>query len=161
MIYFGISSNQEPTPSSATKNYQDFQYLTPKFEQSKMAHTHPPSWIQRTSQDSTESEASKIDRLQQSNSKLTTENRWLRNVIRELEVANTLAGVEKRLSKTSIGIFEKVDLKYEVDFSDAQREQKKTWTGMLANIHLQRAAFDATGLESSREVSFVCSAYFL
>ncbi|KAJ8065781.1 hypothetical protein OCU04_006445 [Sclerotinia nivalis] len=127
-----------------------------------MSYTNAPNSTQRTSQDVTPkiptktSETLMVDQLRKPIGELIWENRILRTVIKELEIANTEAGVEKRLTKTRISIFEKIDASYHLHFTDAQRKLMKAWIAQSTEISRNRVNFDASGADVDREV-YECS----
>ncbi|KAF7937513.1 uncharacterized protein EAE98_001827 [Botrytis deweyae] len=92
-----------------------------------------------------------IDKLKQANLKLKTENRWLRVAIRELGIANEIAGAEKRLTKIRIGIFEKIDAESNIVYNDAQLKARETWARLIRDIIQKRQTFDTTRLWKDRE----------
>ncbi|KAF7897395.1 hypothetical protein EAF00_005623 [Botryotinia globosa] len=97
------------------------------------------------------SQISEIDKLKQANLKLKTENRWLRVAIRELGIANDIAGAEKRLTKIRIGIFEKIDAESNIVYNDAQIKARETWEPLIRDIMQKRQIFDTTRLWKDRE----------
>lgn len=97
---------------------------------------------------------SEIDKLKQANLRLKTENRWLRVAIRELGIANDIAGAEKRLTKIRIGIFEKIDAESNIVYNDAQLKARETWAPLIRDIIQKRQIFDTTRLWKDREVTF-------
>ncbi|KAF5873763.1 uncharacterized protein Bfra_005227 [Botrytis fragariae] len=94
---------------------------------------------------------SEIDKLKQANLKLKTENRWLRVAIRELGIANDIAGAEKRLTKIRIGIFEKIDAESNIVYNDAQDKAREAWVPLIRDIVQKRQTFDTTRLWKDRE----------
>ncbi|ESZ95947.1 hypothetical protein SBOR_3639 [Sclerotinia borealis F-4128] len=92
-----------------------------------------------------------VDRLKQSNLKLTTENRLIRTVIKELEIANMKAGVEKKLTKNRIGIFETIDAEDYINYSDAQKQMIDTWLPLITKMVEMKRSFDVKGAEKERE----------
>ncbi|KAI9646294.1 hypothetical protein NHQ30_005735 [Ciborinia camelliae] len=122
-----------------------------------MPHIETPNNAPRTSQDDTlssaidKSEILQLDKLNQLNGRLTTENRWLRNIIKALEVANMEAGAEKKLLINRIGIFEKIDAKLNLNCFEVQEQNIKIWSAAINEIFRNRMAFDATGAEVDRE----------
>ncbi|KAF7877658.1 hypothetical protein EAF04_001329 [Stromatinia cepivora] len=127
-----------------------------------MSYTNAPNSTQRTSQDDTlklptkTPETLKANQLKKPISELIWENRILRTVIKELERANTEAGVEKRLTETRIGIFEKIDADYCMHFTDAQSKLIKAWMAQSTEISRNRMNFDVSGADVDREV-YECS----
>ncbi|TGO14583.1 hypothetical protein BTUL_0051g00490 [Botrytis tulipae] len=97
------------------------------------------------------SQISEIDKVKQANLKLKTENRWLRVAIRELGIANDIAGAEKRLTKIRIGIFEKIDAESNIVYNDAQIKARETWAPLIRDIMQKRQIFDTTRLWKDRE----------
>ncbi|KAF7901963.1 uncharacterized protein EAF01_007261 [Botrytis porri] len=116
-----------------------------------------PTNTQRTSRNNApnppieEPQISEIDKLKQANLKLKTENRWLRVAIRELGIANDIAGAEKRLTETRIGIFEKIDAESKLVYNDAQYKARKAWVPLIHDIFRKRQTFDTTRLWKDRE----------
>ncbi|TGO30419.1 hypothetical protein BPAE_0005g00120 [Botrytis paeoniae] len=116
-----------------------------------------PTSTQRTSRNDVpnppveQPQISEIDKLKQAYLKLKTENRWLRVAIRELGIANDIAGAEKRLTKPRIGIFEKVDAESNIVYNDAQIKAKETWVPLIRDIVQKRQTFDTTRLWKDRE----------
>ncbi|TGO51740.1 hypothetical protein BCON_0155g00230 [Botryotinia convoluta] len=116
-----------------------------------------PTSTQRTSRNDVpnppaeQPQISEIDKLKQANLKLKTENRWLRVAIRELGIANDIAGAEKRLTKTRIGIFEKIDAESNIVYNDAQTKARETWATLIRDIVQKRQTFDTTRLWKDRE----------
>ncbi|THV53319.1 hypothetical protein BGAL_0054g00310 [Botrytis galanthina] len=113
--------------------------------------------IQRTSRNDVlippieQPQISEIDKLKQANLRLKTENRWLRVAIRELGIANDIAGAEKRLNKIRIGIFEKIDAESNIIYNDAQIKARETWAPLIRDIIQKRQIFDTTRLWKDRE----------
>ncbi|TGO41240.1 hypothetical protein BHYA_0024g00170 [Botrytis hyacinthi] len=116
-----------------------------------------PTSIQRTYRNDVlilpveQPQISEIDKLKQANLKLKTENRWLRVAIRELGIANDIAGAEKRLTKIRIGIFEKIDAESNIVYNDAQLKARETWAPLIRDIIQKRQIFDTTRLWKDRE----------
>ncbi|KAF7948913.1 hypothetical protein EAE96_008094 [Botrytis aclada] len=117
-----------------------------------------PTSTQRTSRNDVpnppveQPQISEIDKLKQVNLKLKTDNRWLRVAIRELGIANDIAGAEKRLTmKTRVPIFEKINDKPSVVYNDAQTKARETWASLLHDIVQKRQTFDTTRLWKDRE----------
>ncbi|QSZ34731.1 hypothetical protein DSL72_007586 [Monilinia vaccinii-corymbosi] len=98
------------------------------------------------------SEKPRVERLTESNVKLSTQNRLLRRVIKELQIANTEAEVEKNPpSAMNVGIFEKIDADLNLHFSPVQQQKIDVWTSRLDEIAREKKNFDATGAEVDRE----------
>ncbi|RAL60070.1 hypothetical protein DID88_000696 [Monilinia fructigena] len=92
------------------------------------------------------SEESHVERLKELNVKLRTQNRLLRFVIKELQVASTEADNEKEtLAAMNVGIFKKIDDQLKVHFTSVQKQNIKVWTSFLDDIAENKKAFDATG----------------
>ncbi|CAD6456799.1 1897f41c-57b4-48c5-80d4-68c5ba380a6f [Sclerotinia trifoliorum] len=129
---------------------------------SKMSNTSAPNSTQHTSQDDTPkipiktSENLKVDQFKKPIGELIWENRILRTAIKELEIANTKAGAEKRLTKTRISIFEKLDASYFLHLTDAQTKLRKSWMAQGTEIIRSRLNFDASGADIHRDV-YECS----
>ncbi|KAF7948240.1 uncharacterized protein EAE97_003651 [Botrytis byssoidea] len=122
-----------------------------------MSTKDAPTSIQRTYRNDVLSapvepfQTSEINKLKQANLKLKTENRWLRVAIRELGIANEIAGAEKRLTKIRIGIFEKIDAESNIVYNDAQLKARETWAPLIRDIMRKRQIFDTTRLWKDRE----------
>ncbi|APA10693.1 hypothetical protein sscle_06g054630 [Sclerotinia sclerotiorum 1980 UF-70] len=127
-----------------------------------MSYTNTPNSTQHTSQDDAPeiptrtSENLKVNQLKKPVGELVWENRILRTVIKELEIANTEAGAEKRLTKTRISMFEKLDANYFLHLTDAQGKIKEAWMAKGTEIIRNRMDLDASGADIHRDV-YECS----
>ncbi|EMR81462.1 hypothetical protein BcDW1_9962 [Botrytis cinerea BcDW1] len=122
-----------------------------------MPRVDPPTSTQRTSRNDVpdppvkQPQISEIDKLKQTNLKLTTECRWLRVAIRELGLMIDIAEAEKKLAKTRIGIFEKLDVESGIVCSEAQSKARGIWAPLIREIIQKKYTFDKTGSEKDRQ----------
>ncbi|EDN97599.1 predicted protein [Sclerotinia sclerotiorum 1980 UF-70] len=132
-----------------------------------MSYTNTPNSTQHTSQDDAPeiptrtSENLKVNQLKKPVGELVWENRILRTVIKELEIANTEAGAEKRLTKTRISMFEKLDANYFLHLTDAQGKIKEAWMAKGTEIIRNRMDLDASGADIHRDAGRYGDNYFL
>lgn len=125
-----------------------------------MPRVDPPTSTQRTSRNDVpdppvkQPQISEIDKLKQTNLKLTTECRWLRVAIRELGLMIDIAEAEKKLAKTRIGIFEKLDVESGIVCSEAQSKARGIWAPLIREIIQKKYTFDKTGSEKDRQVVY-------
>lgn len=99
------------------------------------------------------SEEFQMERLKESNGELKTQNRLLRFVIKELQVANTEASIERKPpAAMKVGIFKSIDEQLKLHFTSVQKQNIEVWTSSLDEIAENKKAFDATGAKVDLEV---------
>lgn len=121
-----------------------------------------PKNDQPTSEDDTATslvqmlETSEIAMLKDANLRLTTHNRWLRNVMKLLEQANTEKCVEKNPpASMNVGIFAKIGPELNLSFTPIQRVNYRVWTAAMDAIAHLKLDWDLSGAEEDREVSYI------
>ncbi|KAA8568311.1 hypothetical protein EYC84_007347 [Monilinia fructicola] len=93
-----------------------------------------------------------MERLKESNGELKTQNRLLRFVIKELQVANTEASIERKPpAAMKVGIFKSIDEQLKLHFTSVQKQNIEVWTSSLDEIAENKKAFDVTGAKVDLE----------